>query len=102
MAFKKAKSLHCARERNMLMWLVVIIAPLLVLSLIAVIVPAFRPYFPSFEVKSCFLRKGQYFTNGEIDYEFKRHLLFTVEVYLLFNFFIEGIFMGFIYLLRKV
>ena len=36
LAFKKAKSLHCAREKNMVKWLAVVIAPLIVLSMVAV------------------------------------------------------------------
>ena len=36
MAYQMAKSLHCARENNLVKWLVVILAPFLILSLIAV------------------------------------------------------------------
>jgi hypothetical protein len=36
LAFKKAKSLHCAREKNLLKWFIVVLTPLIILSLIAV------------------------------------------------------------------
>jgi hypothetical protein len=58
LAFKKAKSLHCARENNMISWLIAILTPLIILAVIGVLVPSFRPYYPSFEVKSCFIKKG--------------------------------------------
>lgn len=102
LAFKKAKSLHCARESNMITWLVVILAPLTILSLLGVLIQGFRPYYPSFEVKSCFLQKGQYIQNSELEQAFRLHLYLTVEVYLVFNFFLDGLLMAFIYLLRKV
>lgn len=102
LAFKKAKSLHCARESNMITWLVVILAPMTLLALLGVLLQSFRPYYPSFEVKSCFLRKGQFVQNKELENTFRLHLYLTVEVYLLFNFFLDGLLMAFIYLLRKV
>lgn len=64
--------------------------------------PSFRPYFPSFEVKSCFLGVDQFSEGSDIDYKFEWHLLLTVEIYLLFNFFLNGLLMVFMYLLRNV
>ncbi len=36
LAFKRVKSLHCAREKNIMKWIVIVTAPLVVLSMIAV------------------------------------------------------------------
>ncbi|TNV86484.1 hypothetical protein FGO68_gene14214 [Halteria grandinella] len=86
----------------MITWLVVILAPMIILALLGVLIQGFRPFYPSFEVKSCFLQKGQYVQNSELEKTFRLHLYLTVEVYLLFNFFLDGLLMAFIYLLRKV
>ena len=102
LAFKKAKSLHCAREKNLVKWLVFVLVPSTVLALIAVLVPNFRPYFPSFEVKSCFLGNDQFRTGSDIEYKFNLHLYLTVEVYLILNFILDALLMGFIYVLRNV
>jgi hypothetical protein len=67
LAFKKVKALHCVREKNMIKWLAVILVPLATLTLIVVLVPQFRPYFPSFEVKSCFIGNDYFTSGGDID-----------------------------------
>ena len=62
MAFKSIKSLHLAREKNLIKYLVVIMIPLFILTNMAIFDNDFRSYFPSFEAKSCLLG-SDYFTH---------------------------------------
>jgi len=62
MAFKSIKSLHLAREKNLIKYLVVIMIPLFILTNMAIFDSDFRSFFPSFEAKSCLLG-SDYFTH---------------------------------------
>ena len=52
-AFKRVKSLYCVRETNLIKWLIIVLIPFLVLTLVALFDVDFRTYFPSFEVFDC-------------------------------------------------
>lgn len=67
-----------------------------------VLIPDFRAYFPSFEVKSCFQGSNRFTSGDDIDEKFHLHLYLTIEVYLVFNFLLDALLMCFIFALRKV
>ncbi len=66
MGFKKTRSLHFVREKNMLKWLLVIMIPMFIATIFAVLVPQFRLWFPSFEVKTCFLGTDYFIVGPDV------------------------------------
>lgn len=102
MAFKSIKSLHFVREKNIIKWLVVIMIPLFIMTVIAVLDSDFRSYFPSFEAKSCLLGSNYFTKEVNIIKKFQLHLFYTIESYLLTNFFLHVLLMVLIYLLRDI
>jgi hypothetical protein len=66
MAFKNMKSLHFVRESNLIRWLIVIMIPFFIMTVIAVFNSDFRSTFPSFEAKSCLLGSN-YFTQEGLE-----------------------------------
>ena len=102
MAFKSIKSLHFVREKNMIKWLVAIMIPLFILTVVAVFDNDFRSYFPSFEAKSCLLGSDYFRQEGDIIKKFQLHLYYTIESYLITNFALNALLMWLIYLLRDI
>ena len=65
--------------------------------------PESRIWFPSFEVKTCFLGKDYFIIGPEIiDQRFQLHLYVTIEVYLVFNFLMDALLMILLFLLRTI
>lgn len=52
-AFKRVKSLYCVRESNLIKWLIIIIIPFFITTLVALFDRDARAYFPTFEVLQC-------------------------------------------------
>lgn len=102
MAFKSIKSLHFVREKNLIKWLIVIMIPLFIMTVVAVFDNDFRSYFPSFEAKSCLLGSNYFTKEYDIIRKFQLHLYYTIESYLLTNFVLNSLLMWFIYLLRDI
>ena len=102
MAFKSIKSLHFVREKNMIKWLVAIMIPLFIMTIVAILDNDFRSYFPSFEAKSCLLGSNYFTQAGDINKKFQLHLYYTIESYLITNFALNALLMWLIYLLRDI
>eukprot|EP00347_Sterkiella_histriomuscorum_P012237 403369365 len=99
-AFKRVKSLYCVRESNLIKWLLIIVIPFFVFTLVAILDKQFRHYFPSFEVLECLSTDES--DSAELHRIYRRHLYMTMETYLIVNFIQDMGLILCIYTLRHV